>query len=323
MEVKKLAIGIVAVACLAIFMVGCTKEENNKETKEEIKVEQSEDKASEKIATEFKEVLESKDTLKIKEFISKNIQNVNRERANRMVFEYELLLNEEFKELIKKYNSKEYYMAINETKDKEHNLNVEEIKDQKIKEEVKHLLASGYTFKMLEGDYYLAIDYPMLEDDFSQYLSEEYKAYYRLRKKEFEKPIFVEEYVSVEPQEVKNRVSNLEKIIRNNKKFAKREDIKDMMKWYVQALLTVDYFNNAVDYETGEVKESIKGTYEDLKGSDLKIAKYAAEEMDQLLREYEYVLKPKDEKAYEKVNNLKFKIRDEVWDKIDEYYLDK
>lgn len=318
---KKIAMGLLMIICLGAFMVGCVEKEDIKETtKIEAAEEKDKNQVSEKVFDEFTKTLETKNALQTKEFILDNIQDVTEEIADKMVLEYELLLDSNFKDLMKKYNSDTYFNAVNETMDKEHNLYLEKIKDENIKEEVMNTLASGYTFEMLEGSYYLTIDYAMINDTFSKYLSENLKPYYELRKKDFEEPTFVEEYVSIDFEEIKNRVVILEKVIRDNKELANRADIKDFMKWHIQALLAVDYFNNFVDYETGEVREIVKSTYEELKASDLKIAKYAAEEMDKLLSEFQYVLKQDDEEAYKKVNSLKFKIADEVSKKIEEYY---
>lgn len=324
MKIKKLVVGLLMIICLGTFIIGCVEKEKIKENiKIEATAEKDKNKESEKAFNEFTKVLEAKNVLQTKEFILDNMENVTEDIADKMVVEYELILNSNFEDLVHKYNSHPYFNAVNETMDQQHNLNLEEIKDEKIKEEVMDLLASGYTFKMIEGSYYLTIDYAMIHDTFSKYLSENLKPYYELRKKDLEHPTFVEEYVSVDFEELKNRVVTLEKVIRDNKGFANREDIKDLMKWHIQALLTVGYFNESVNYETGEVGKSIKNIYEDLKASNLEISKHAAEEMDRLLSEFQYVLKKDDEEAYKKVNSLKFRIVDEVGQKIEEHYLVK
>lgn len=318
---KKLAIGALVIVCLTAFMTGCVNKEEAQ--KVETTVEEAENEVSEKILSEYTKVLEAKDVLKIKTFILDNIQNVTEEVADKMVVKYELLLKANYYDLVDKCNSETYFMAINETINEEYALDLEKIKDENIKKEVMNFVSFGYTFIMLEGSYYLTIDYSMINDTFGQYLSDNIKPYYGLRKKELEHPTFVEEYVSIDFDEIKNRVVTLEKVIRDNEEFENRADLKDMMAWYVQALLTVDYFNETVNYETGEVKEIVKNTYEELKASDLKISKHAAEEMDKLLAEYQYVLKPDNQEAYEKVNTLKFKITDEVSKEVEEYYSEK
>ncbi|MCM1989372.1 hypothetical protein [Oceanirhabdus seepicola] len=68
------------------------------------------------------------------------------------------------------------------------------------------------------------------------------------------------------------------------------------------------------------MKEVVKNTYEELKLSNLKITKEAVEEMDTLLAEYNYVLKSDNEDPSQKVNDLKFKITEEVFTKVEEYY---
>ncbi|GAA0725019.1 hypothetical protein GCM10008905_19710 [Clostridium malenominatum] len=315
---KKILIGLITVICIAIFMVGCRAKEQSIETgKIESTVEKDKNKASEEVFTEFIKVLETSDSLKTKEFIVDNIEKVSEEIADKMVREYELLLNTNFDKL-----EGRYFNAINEMNEGR-KLDLEKIKDEKIKDEVKKTVTSGYTFKMREGAHYLTIDYAMIADNFSQYLSKNLKPYYELRKKDQQKPIFNGEYINVDVEEVKNRVVTLEKAIKDNRGLANREDIKDLMKWHIQALLTISHFNKDVDFETGKVNDSVKNAYKELKESDLKISKYAAEEMDKLLTEYKFVIKQDGGEAYKKVNSLKFKIVDEVGKKVEEYYLVK
>ncbi|WBW96689.1 hypothetical protein [Oceanirhabdus sp. W0125-5] len=332
MKIKRLVSGALVAVSLATVITGCGKsnEVNKNKNAENTKIENKKNEnkngqadkneASTKVYDEFLKVLEGKNVLETKEYIVKNIENVSAEIADKMVGEYELLIKANYMELIDKFNSPKYFNAVNETKDEEYNLQLEAIKDEEIKKEVMDVVASGYTFEMAEGDYYLAMDYAMINDTFGKYLSEKIKPYYEIRKKELDKPTFVEEYLNIEFDEIKNRVVTLESFIKNNNDFKNIEDAKEMMRWYVQALLTVDHFNSTVDYETGEVKEVVKNTYEELKSSDLKIIKEAVEEMDKFLAENNYVLKPDNQEAYNKLFEIKFKLIDEVSDKVEEYY---
>ncbi len=322
MKMKKIVAAILLVGSLGMLVTGCIE----KETKEPIEAtaEKGNYEASEERFNEFRKIVETNNTLQVKEFIEDNITNIPENIADKMAIEYEMLLNTNFKELTEKYNQLgTYFDAVNDTMDQQHKLHLEEIKDQKIKEEVMNLVASGYTFEMLEGSHYLAIDYTALNDKFGEYLSGGLQPYYELRKRDLEKPPFVEEVVSIDIEEIKNRVVTLEKAIRDNRELTGREDIKNLMKEYTQALLTVDYFSNTVDYETGKVEEDVKNVYKELKKTDLNIVKYAAEEMDKLLDELQYIIKTEDEAAYKKVNALKFKIVDEVAQMVDEYYSEK
>ncbi|CAH2212654.1 hypothetical protein [Tepidibacter aestuarii] len=318
---KKIAIGASLLLCLATALTGCANTEESKEsTQVENNVEEDKKEVSEKIFAEFTKKLESNNTIELKKFILDNIDKADEETADKMVMKYEVLLKDNFYKLFDKFNSMEYFNAVNDTMDESYKLNLESIKDENIKKEVMDAVASGYTFEMLEGSYYLAMDYSMINDTFATYLSERLKPYYELKKKELENPTFVEEYVSIDFEEIKDRAVMLEKVIRENKDFENKDDLKNMMRWYVEALLRIDHFSNVVDYETGKVDDIVKNTYEELKASDLKILKYVSQEMDNLLSEYEYVLKVDDKEAAKKVNNLKFKLSDEVSKKIEEYY---
>ncbi|WFD09231.1 hypothetical protein [Tepidibacter hydrothermalis] len=315
---KKMVIAALLMVCLATVLAGCA---NKEEPKENTQVENNVEKeVSEKTFAEFIKVLEANNTLEIKKFILDNIQKVDEKTADKMVMKYEILLKDNFDKLSKKFNSMEYFGAVNDTMDENYELNLESIKDENIKKEVMDAVASGYTFESLEGSYYLTMDYSMINDTFGTYLSENVKPYYELRKKELEKPTFVEEYVSIDFEEIKNRAVTLEKFIRDNKDYENKKDLEDMMRWYVDALLRIDHFGDTVDYETGKVNAVVKKTYEELKSSDLKILKHVSEEMDNLLSEYKYVLKSDDQEGAQKINELRFKLSDEVAKKIEEYY---
>lgn len=318
---RKIAIGVLVMVCLFTVLTGCSnKEETKANTQVENNVEKDKNEVNEKVFAEFTKVLELNNILETKKFILNNIQKVDKKTADKMVMKYETLLKDNFDKLSNKFNSIGYFDVVNNTMDENYELNLDLIKDEKIKKEVMEVVASGYTFEMLEGSYYLTMDYSMINDTFGTYLSENIKSYYELRKKELENPTFVEEYVSIDFEEIKNRAVTLEKFIRDNKDFENKEDLKDMMRWYIEALLRIDHFGDIVDYETGKVDNVVKNTYEELKESDLKILKHVSQEMDNLLSEYKYVLKSDDQDAAQKINELRFKLCDEVAKKIEEYY---
>lgn len=318
---KKILIKALLILCLGTVLTGCANTEEQKENKQvENNVEEDKKVANGKIFDELTKVLESNNAIEAKKFILDNIEKVDQKTADKMVMKYEGLLRKNFYMLSEKFSSTEYFVAINKAIDENHKLNLELIKDKNIKKEAMDAVASGYTFEMLEGDYYLTMDDSMIYDNFSSYLSENLKSYYKLKKKELENPTFIEESIGIDFKEIKDRAVALEKFIRDNKDFENKETLKGMMKMYVEALLRIDYFSNTVDYETGKVDEVVKKTYEELKASDFKILKYVSEEMDTLLSEYKYVVKATNQEATQKINELRFKLSDEVAQKIEEYY---
>lgn len=301
---------------LLLVLSGCNRTNDVKEkAKETIVVESKLD--DEKLVIEnFTKVLEHKDILKVKDFILNNIKKVSKESADKMVVDYENLLIANFEELSNRCISGKYKIIIEEAKNQDGSLDFEKVKDESYRKEVKDMINLGYILKMAEGDYYLYIDYAMINDKFSEYLSPKLKPYYDLRKRELNKPTFVSEYLNVDFKEVKERAVILENFIKNNKDFKNKDDLNLLMTRYTLGLLTIDSISKTLNRDTGEVEEIVKTTYAELKESDLIISKQAAMAMDSLLEKYKYVIKSNDKEAIKKINELKFMIGDQVAKKI-------
>lgn len=301
---------------LLVVLSGCNRTNDVKEkAKETIVVESKLD--DEKLVIEnFTKVLEQKDILKVKDFILNNIKKVSKESADKMVVDYENLLIANFEELSNRCISGKYKIIIEEAKKPDGSLDFEKVKNEEHRKDVKDIISSGYVLKMAEGDYYLYIDYAMINDKFSEYLSPKLKPYYDLRKRELNKPTFVSEYLNVDFKEVKERAVILENFIKNNKDFKNKDDLNLLMTRYTLGLLTIDSISKTLNRDTGEVEEIVKTTYAELKESDLIISKQAAMAMDSLLEKYKYVIKSNDKEAIKKINELKFMIGDQVAKKI-------
>lgn len=309
---------IIGTLGLIVVLVGCNGSNNlKKHAKETINVETKIE--DEKIVIDnFTKILDSKDTLKVKEFILSNIRNVSNENADKMIIAYENLLRMNFEEISNKCISGKYKTIIQEAKKQDGSLDFEKIKNEDYRAEVKDIISAGYILKIEEGDYYLYIDYSMLYNTFSKYLSSKLKPYYALRKRELDKPIFIEEYLNVDFKEVKERAVILENFINNNKDFKNKDDVKLLMTRYTLGLLSIDNMSKTLSSETGKVEEIVKITYEELKESDLIISKQAAIAMDSLLEKYKYVIKPSDKDAIKNINELKVKIGNQVAQKVED-----
>lgn len=317
---KKLSIMLVSTISLIIVLSGCIRTNDVKEkTRETLKVETKVE--NEKVVIDnFIKVLNSKDSLKAKEFLLDNIKKVNKQNADKMVMDFEKLLIANFEQLSNKCISGKYKIIIEEAKKLDGSLDFEKVKNEEYRREVKSIISSGYVLKMGEGDYYLYIDYEMINDKFSEYLSPKLKPYYELRKRELNKPTFIGEYVNVDFKEVKERAVILENFINDNKDFNNKDDLKLLMTRYTLGLLSIDYISKTLNSDTGKVDEIVKSTYADIKESNLIIVKQAVMAMDSLLEKYNYVIKPNDKEALKKINELKSMIGDQVAKKIEEFY---
>lgn len=305
---KKLTIIIVSIIGLVVILLGCSKTNDFKEKTKDVVVLECKLDDERLVIENFTAVLNRKDILMIKEFILNNIEKVSKENADRMVEAYEDILVANYEDISNRCVSGKYRIIIEEAKNSDGSLDFQKVKNEEYRKEVKDIIGAGYVFKMAEGDYCLYIDYAMINDKFSEYLSPKLKPYYDLRKRELNNPMFIGEYLNIGFKEVKERVITLEKFIKDNKEFKNRDDLNLLMKRYILGLLTIDSISKTVNSDTGKVEEIVKVTYAELKESDLIISKQAAMAMDSLLEKYNYVIKRSDKEATKKVNKLKFKI---------------
>lgn len=321
-------LSLIAAGVLVVSMVGCApKTETTESAVNETQTEKQEVVVEVPEATETVEEegtleinFEGKSLQEIKAFIDENKENATSKEMDEMVVLYDQQLRKEFMPLFEKYLEETYYNAVNNAKDEAYVLHVENIADEKIKAETLALMDAGYGFDMLEGDYYLTINYETIYNAFGEYLSEAQQPYYELKMKEFKEPVFVEEYLNIGLFEAKNRAETLEKYIANNPNSPFRDEEKDWLTWYVNALLRVDPFSDTVNSQTGAVSEDVKTVYNQILESDSKVVKQAIVEMMAILEANDFVVKMDNEKVNNQINDLKGKYYDAVKVLVDEHY---
>jgi len=317
-------ISLLLAGSLIIVMSGCSEKQNEPQTI----VEGVE--STETVETEVVEPVTEEEALaidftgktlqEIKTFIIKNKENASSAEMDEMVLLYDTELRNNFSELFDKYLYGPNASAIEDITDDEYNLNIELIADEKIKEETLNVLDAGYGFEMQEGSYYLAIDYSAFYDMFGDKVSDDLKSYYELKKREYDDPVFHEEYLCISFKEIQYRITTLETFMKKHPNFQFKGEQTDWLTWYVNALLRVDIFSDTVDYETGKVNEDVLSVYEELVASDLKITSQVVSEMIEILENNDYTVKMDDEKVNNAINELKNKYYDEVKVLVNAFY---
>lgn len=316
---KKISRAAIVLGLVPLILSGCTQsEEVNKET-ETVVIEATVDAVvEERVALEID--FSNKSYSDMIDFIEIHKNDATQEEKDEMLLQYDEQLRENFKTLMPKFNDMTYFKAINDTKDQQYVLHLDEIKDQKIKAETEELVTAGYGFQMLEGSYYLVIDYVKINKMFNDIMSENLSSYYTLRSEEAAMPVTVEEYLNISFDDVYYRVATLEGFIRNNPNFKFKEDAKNWLNWYINSLLSVDIFSGAVDYETGFVSEQLKLVYEQAMDSDLIVTKSAVSEMQALVKSYDCIIKPDNQEAMDAVHAIRNKYYQEVPTLVEEHY---
>jgi hypothetical protein len=327
-------LSLVTAGALMVTMGGCSQEATGDVAQEEatqVSTEASEENDSAQIETSADAAgsievqplvinFEGMSLVEMRAFILANMEHASFEEMDKMVVLYDQALTEEFWPLFEEFTFGEHFNAINETKDADYKLHIENIKDDAIKQDVEDAIASGYTFTMAEGQYYLARDYEDIYATFGIGLSEATRPYYEIRMREAVKPVMIEEYLSIDSKELMDRGLLLESFIKENPNFVFRDDVKKMLSVYVNGLLRVDPFSNTTDYETGKVNSALLAVYDLIKESDSEVLKAAVIEVDALLEANDYKVKMSDQEANDAINALKVKYMDQVAELVDSYY---
>ncbi len=321
---KKLRV-LVATGIICATLSGCNASDNGGASNEVLEPVAVEEQSVENVeSTETSEPLiidfDDKTLSQMKLFIDENIADASVEQIDEMVLLYDKQLREDGKNLFEKYSSSSYFGIINATKDDQYVLHIDNIADATIKEETSELMDLGYGFEMLEGDYYLTIDYDKFYKTFGDFISDELKVYYDLMKRESTEPSFVEEYLSVSVEEIADRAMTLETFIKEHPDFLFRETSMDWLTWYINGLLRVDVFSGSVDYETGFVSDKLKTVYKKVLDSDVSITREAVQDMMTVIESCEGIIKMDDQKSNDAVNAIKNEYYGKVKILVDEYY---
>ena len=321
---KKLVV-LVTTGIICAALSGCSGSDNSgtsNEVSEPVVVEEQTEQNVD--AEEIEETLiidfDNKTLSEMKLFIDDNIADASVEQIDEMVLLYDSELREAGKSLFELYYSSPRFGLVNATKDDQYVLHIEDIADATIKEETLELMDLGYGFEMLEGDYYLTIDYDKFYKTFGDAISDELNVYYDLMKRESTDPSFVEEYLNISVEEIADRAMTLETFIKQHPDFIFRETSVDWLTWYINGLLRVDVFSGSVDYETGFVSDKLKSVYKSVLASDVAITKAAVEDMMKVIESCEGIIKMDDQKANDAVNAIKNDYYGKVKILVDEYY---
>ncbi len=268
----------------------------------------------------FAHLIEKGDLAASKAYIIEHVFDLDDVTRDAMVVDYEFALLEKYPEYAERYVVTDYFNAINDTVDEKYILHIDKIADPIIREEVLSTVDLGYTFEMMEGAYYLAVDYKLLDETFGPVTTKVLSDYYVLKAYELDNPIYVEEYVGQAPNEIREGLVVLEALLEAQADIKNREEVVDMLRWYTQALLTVDLYSGTVDYETGAVENSVKEAYRWILDSDLKVSKDAIMTMNTYLESIEYTIDTDNAEVITKLVDIKFAEGDAIETKVDAYY---
>lgn len=290
---KSLSIGMSIIVLVgAGLLTGCTApaEDNTGSKAENNNPPAVEESNQDKIMPEFTALLEGNPGPDaIIEFMDKNIAEVSRENASKMLDELEKALKNNLPELEEKY----YSTAVQEALYK-----LDSIQDAEVKSLIEETKAMGYKAETAEGMFFPIINYEFLKK-FSPYAGDDVKDYIDIMAVESNKVPAKDAALVIGWDEVVERALAQEGFIRKHSGSDKVESIKKLQKKYITFMLYGLNNTPLFSYDTKEMDPEAKEVY-------IKAVKNNSDsELMKLLGGYMEILEKSDYKLSEEADKFR------------------
>jgi hypothetical protein len=290
---KSLSIGMSIIVLVgAGLLTGCTApaEDNTGSKAENNNPPAVEESNQDKIMPEFTALLEGNPGPDaIIEFMDKNIAEVSRENASKMLDELEKALKNNLPELEEKY----YSTAVQEALYK-----LDSIQDAEVKSLIEETRAMGYKVETAEGMFFPIINYEFLKK-FSPYAGDDVEDYIDIMAVESNKVPAKDAALVIGWDEVVERALAQEGFIRKHSGSDKVESIKKLQKKYITFMLYGLNNTPLFSYDTKEMDSEAKEVY-------IKAVKNNSDsELMKLLGGYMEILEKSDYKLSEEADKFR------------------
>jgi hypothetical protein len=261
----------------------------------------------------FLDAVGTRDINIVKAYIDNNYQAADQGFLDAMIIMYDEMLENESYNIAQKYESGQYVEAVMAARDENYKFDINLVEDESMKEELKNVLDSGFTYVNEEGVFYLRVDESKFYYTFKDKMSDNLKMFYDLKDKESKSSTFIEDTINIDVtyDEIKNRALQLEQVMKAGVQYYDDKTIEYMMKSYVDALTRVDQIDGGWNMETGEVNAELVKVYKELKETDAKILSKVASDMINILEPVEYKFDDANEEIKNKIRALKESYSDE------------
>ena len=284
------------------LLAGCTApiEDNTGSKAEDNNPPAVEESNEDKIMPEFMALAEgSPKPDAIIEFMDKNISEVSKENASKMLDELEKALKNNLPELEEKYYSTAIQEAMFNAYKSEFDLSkLDSIQDGEVKRLIDETKAMGYKVETAEGMFFPIINYEFLKK-FSSYAGDDMKDYIDIMAAESNKVPAKDAALVIGWDEVIERALTQESFIAKHSSSAKVESIKELQKRYITFMLYGLNNTPLFSYDTKTMDSEAKEAYK-------KVLKEKGDsELLQLLGKYMEVLEKSDYKLSEAVDKFR------------------
>ncbi|MDD3706131.1 MAG: hypothetical protein PHC45_08740 [Clostridiaceae bacterium] len=285
------------------LLVGCTAvtddkiESSNNEVNNPPAVEESkQDKVMDEFMT-FAEGNPEPDT--IIEFMDKNIAEVSKENASKMLDKLEKALKNNLQGLEEKYYSTAIQEAMFNAYKLEFDLSkLDSIQDSEVKDLLEKTKGMGYKVETAEGMFFPIIDYEFLKK-FSSYAGDDVKDFIDIMAVESNKVPAKDAALVIGWDEVIERALAQEGFIRKHGSSAKVDDITELQKKYITFMLYGLNNTPLFSYDTKKINPEAKEVY--IKA----VADNADSELMRLLGRYMEILEKSNYKLSEEADKFR------------------
>ncbi len=260
---------LMIVIVLTLILAACGQNIEEKEEDEKSTVEIIEEPVEPIIDYYYELItsLENGDMIEIDLLMKEFIPNLSKDESDDVIAKYISILKDNLRSMIEEYYSEENFSIhgeINEKREFELVGNdkyklVDLIEEEKFNSLIKRTFENGYGLMCGEGAYYPVVDYVVLYEQYSEYVTESMEMYLRLMSENLINPTLMEEYLNVSPLELANRAIEHEFFLKKDPGFIYKEDIRIGLMVALYKLSGPNIFDGMLNEDftfTDELKEA-------------------------------------------------------------------
>lgn len=288
---------------LTISLVGC-KTKKSKESSQKLEAEvldMMEEERIEAVLTEFNELIANKEvkTSEIIAFVDENIEDLDKDNADRIVLELEEILIKNLEGIYGDINEKKLEpkiasligenIFIAEEK-------LKESKDEELKEFIKKIHEEYYKVMVLKDELDVIVDYDKLLK-YNEDISEKIGEYFSIQALSTNEPILCDGSLNISYEDLSKRLVKIEKYVR---KYPHEERYEKMLRRYKNGLVV--YLKGSknspvIEGESKKFKKEVLNSYKDTAKNKEDITSYIVRKYLELIRDNDDTMNENVEKS--------------------------
>lgn len=186
---------------------------------------------------------------------------------------------------------------------------IEAIKEQDLKDLLYDISLGGFKIMNIEGSFSVMVDYEALKT-FDEYVDDEIKAYIKIMALRYNNPSAVDASIVITPEEMENRIMQMESYIKSFNQEQRKEMITEMYLGEMMLYMSGSDNSPVFDFDTGVMDPEMFKVFENA------VAKYKDAVFGKVLSKYVEVLKAEGFTNTDNVQNFILNIDQVVKEQI-------